>query len=527
MAVGEDGKTFQKIYEETRDSIAPRGPQHPLMNQGTGGPMGHGLPTFATAFARDWELQPFGGVTESQVATSDFTSESFGNMLKDLFKELAPKLIRIPHATRRPQELKGQKVWSELTDPVSVLIPETVAPLGPISPETRQRKWKPSLRGKKGISSHINILVDCSISMTDDDFYATLIDKDNRVIEAGGRFCVRFVACLLIEQARVLGDSFSLFTFNNSKVRQITDGPSRAYKDAIEYLYATDDLYENNMADAPFAADGGTPLATGLAGVASMMDKNRRSLKGALTFVLCDGQPNGGLGLRPDSSSRGYSSTVSNNALFRHTDSKKYVESWSDEGHPTYAREYRGAPLDDEYIRKEFGPVIYIIVGGENKIDINQTLAQTFNMTLQNFYNGTNYGVAQREKTCDQCSGVGSRGAGTDLSICPNCQGPGTVYETICMLGNDRRQSADPQGNWSGWRWAQHPPGGEGSATLPRGTWNPPSIRGPCLMCSHSFAIMGGEISIATFAGSLLDMAKSGKSGAMQRHCFTKAKTAL
>ena len=523
---GEDGKTFERIYAQTTDSIAPRGPQQPLIGQGErGATMGQGLPTFATAFAYEWELQPFGGVSASDTSTSDFTSEAFGNMLKDLFKELAPKLIRIPHATRRPQELKGQKAWSELVDPVSVLIPETVAPLGPISPETRQRKWKPSLRGKKGISSHINILVDCSISMTDDDFYATLIDKDNRVIEAGGRFCVRFVACLLIEQARVLGDSFSLFTFNNGRVRQITNGPSRAYKEAIEYLYTTDDLYENEQADMPFMANGGTPLGIGLAGVASMMDKNRRNLRGALTFVLCDGQPNEGLGTHLNDPHRS-AHTVSKNALFNSSSSRSYAESWDEEGYPNYARDYRGDPLDDEFIRKHFGPVVYIIVGGESNIAQNQDLAQSFNMTLQNHYNGTNYGVAQRSRECPRCSGVGSLGTGAAMVICGECSGVRMLYETVCMLGNDRRMG-ETRGDWSAWTWATSPPGGVDAATLPRGTWTAPSIRGPCLMCSHSFAIMGGEISIASFAGSLLQMAKSGKAGAMQKHCFTKAKSAL
>ena len=156
----------------------------------------------------------------------------------------------------------------------------------------------------------------------------------------------------------------------------------------------------------------------------------------------------------------------------------------------------------------------------------NQTLAQSFNMTLQNHYNGTNYGVAQRSKTCSRCEGVGTEGQGSQMSICTQCSGPGTLYETVCMLGNDRRIGQD-QGDWSAWRFTASPPAGNDVAVLPRGEWSSPSIRGPCLMCSHSFAIMGGEISIATFAGSLLEMAKSGKAGAMQKGCFTKSKSAL
>ena len=101
--------------------------------------------------------------------------------------------------------------------------------------------------------------------MQDSDTYA-IIEKDTRIMKAGGRFSARFVAALLIEQAKKLGDSFSVFTFGGeSPVTTLTKGASRDYKGVVEYLLTEDEQFldadgnVDTMA-APFMPANNTPL---------------------------------------------------------------------------------------------------------------------------------------------------------------------------------------------------------------------------------------------------------------------------
>jgi len=489
----DDGDIFGEIYGNSGNQLPVNGGTLPNKD---------GAPGLAKAIGRNYERYTAAFVEPSELERGDFASKSLGNLMKDLFKKVGPKLLRLPFATRFPMEPKGQKGWSELVDPVSQLIPETAVPLGPISPDTRQRKLVRVLTGKRGISSHINILVDTSGSMSDGSTYATIQDDEGRLVISGGRFSTRWVASLLIAQAKQLGDSFSLFTFEGSTVRALTRGASRGYDEAIEWLQSTDEDFLNARGkpdpDAmPFPSGGGTPMGLGIAAVCATMNENRRKIAGALTIVIGDGEPNGGLRAPIDGGWRG-------------TDLNKYVKSWDDNGYPQYRSDYNPGNdprlhLNDAYLRRSFGPVIYVMVGGSEDEANLQRISTGIACELQNFYNGTNFGAAQRSRQLADGS---------------------TEVQTRPMLGNDRRLGTTEAGGWTAWSWTHPPTYGVGLSRPAQGDWQNPGMRGPCLACGISFSIASGTIGLETFGGSLLAMARAGKGGDLQQGCFTRAKSA-
>ena len=501
------------------NSLGPGGKPGPycVMNQGSERVVGQdGAPGFAEAIDRDLEKRPFAFTTVKNFSSSDFIPLPLGNVLRDLFKQIAPKLLRFPSATRNPLEMKGQKGWSELVDPVSALIPETIAPLGPISPDTRQRKLVPSRRGVKGISSHLNLVVDCSISMQDDATYAIVEGPNGEIQSAGGRFCARFVAALLIEQAKSLGDSFSVFTFGGHQgVTTLTKGASRDYKGVVEYLLTPDDQFVKadgsiDVLAAPFVPADSTPLDKGIAACASTMIQNRDKIRGALTICILDGDPNGG---NTSNLTNGSGIYGLNRHIFNQTGAAtKLITSWNYDNYGTIGNTRRpdewnpsGNPsmwLNDERLRREFGPVLYVIVGSGDSEGHVQTMSAAYNAALMNYYNGTNYGVMQRSR-----------------------RNPDGTYdfETEAALGTDGRKGR-AAGGWSAWDFVIQPPAGVGVGSLDPSAWTAPSIRGPCQACSQSFTISTGVLGLSSFGGGLLQMARAGKGGNLQRSCFTKRK---
>ena len=503
------------------NSLGPGGKPGPycVFNQGSEKVVGQdGAPGFAEAIDRDLEKRPFAFTTVKNFKSSDFIPMPLGNVLRDLFKQIAPKLLRFPSATRNPLEMKGQKGWSELVDPVSALIPETIAPLGPISPDTRQRKLVQSRRGVKGISSHINLIVDCSVSMNDEAVYAVVEGPKGEIQEAGGRFSARFVAALLIEQAKSLGDSFSVFTFGGHQgITTLTKGASRDYKGVVDYLLTPDDQFVKadgsvDVMAAPFVPADSTPLDRGIAACASTMVMNRDKIRGALTICILDGDPNGS-----------GANNVTNNWLSRRDGLTKHIfnqtgaatqliTDWDYDNYGTIKNVRRGMDwnpsgnpamwLNDERLRREFGPVLYVIVGsGDSEAGV-QASAQRYNATLMNYYNGTNYGVLQRSRH--------------------NLDGT-YDFETEIALGTDPRNGVAANG-WSPWHFVVNPPAGPGFSALDAAEWNAPSIRGPCQACSQSFTISTGILGLSSFGGGLLQMARAGKGGNLQRSCFSKRK---
>ena len=489
----DEGDIFENIYGSATNEL----PNNPSGNRQA---TKDGVIGFTEAIGRDYEKYTAGFVQVDEIEMAEHASKPLGNLMRDLFKKVGPKLLRLPFATRNPLEMKGQKGWSELVDPVSALIPETAVPLGPISPDTRQRKLVPVITGKKGVSSHINILVDVSGSMGNRTRYATVVDDEGRLVNAGGRFSTRWVASLLVAQAKKLGDSFSIFIFGGGKVRSITRGASREYDEAVRWLQSEDEDYrlsgsDYSTVDMPFVSSGGTPLGLGIAAVNSTMLRNRRKIRGALTLAICDGSPDDGL---------------SEPLTSKHENS--YVERWKDDGTPVFADRDAYNPnneprlrLNDAFHRREFGPIIYVMVGGEsNKTEMGK-IAVGISCELQNFYNGTNYGAAQRTRNTPDGS----------LEV-----------ETKPMLGNDSRIGTI-EADWTAWSWAYSPPYGNGLARAPDGAWENPGLRGPCLACGISFTISEGAIGLETFGGTLLAMARAGKGGDLQNGCFTKSRASL
>lgn len=481
----DQGDLFDKIYGQSQQSTIS-----PMVGDTL--PFKDGAAGFAKAIENHYERYPYAFTVIDPMELSPFASKPMGNLFRDLFKEIGPKLIRLPYATRKPMEPKGQKGWSELVDPISALIPESAVPLGPISPDTRQRKLIQVQTGKKGIASHLNLVIDVSGSMADGASYGFIETSDGRTVLGGGRFSTRWVAQLLIAQAKILGDSFSLFTFEGNNVRAITRGASRAYDETIQWLNSEDEDFvdskgEAAVMDMPFVSGGGTPLALGLAACASTMEVNKRKIAGALTICICDGSPNGGTSAPLQSTN-------------------KFVESWNDDGTPNWMSGYNPTDdpklwLNDTYLRRNFGPVLYVMVGGADSESQMQYLAKEITCVLQNFYNGTNYAPAQRSRTVN---GV-------------------TQYETVPMLGNDKRVGV-AEGGWSEWSFGRgNPPYGRNTGVAPPGAWTNPGMRGPCLTCGVSFTIESGMLGLETFGGSLLALARSGKGGDLQQGCFTKS----
>lgn len=482
-----------------------------------------GSPGFAAGIDRDLTLRPFSFTTQKMAEVKDMMPIPIGNFLRDLFKEIAPKLLRFPSATRNPLEMKGQKGWSELVDPVSALIPETIAPLGPISPDTRQRKLVPSRRGVKGISSHLNLIVDCSWSMKDSDRYAYLTNRNDEVAEAGGRMTARFVAALLIEQAKALGDSFSVFTFGGPRdvATTLTRGASRDYKGAVDYLLSEDQDFRKSDGTldknaAPFVPSNGTPLNEGIAACASTMIQNRDKIRGALTICILDGDPNGTAGLDPSIpnpggsryNQNGYYGSVARYIFDAQGAATEFIADWDyEDGTPNNIllpdqwnpRNDSRMWLNEERLRREFGPVLYVIVGSGNADGPCQRRAAQFNRSLSMYYNGDNLGIIQRQRTVNG----------------------ETEFETEVVGGTDRRVHQQT-GDWSPWTPTDDPPEGWGTARLSQ--FVAKSIRGPCSFCSVSFTISDGEADISRFGGSLLQLARAGKGGDLQRLCFTVAK---
>ena len=86
------------------------------------------------------------------------------NPLRAMYEDIAPLLLRSPPSKRYPQQPTGRKEWDILTDPISELLYTSAVP-DPIIGLTLQRTMRPTVEGKEGLATHLNIVVDCSGSM--------------------------------------------------------------------------------------------------------------------------------------------------------------------------------------------------------------------------------------------------------------------------------------------------------------------------------------------------------------------------
>jgi len=261
---------------------------------------------------------------------------------RDIFQTIVES-FKMPESQREPWAPKGQKGWV-LADPISELIPESSIPLGPgIYPSTRQRRMVRNPTGTQGIATHVNLLIDVSGSMGNNG------GGEYGFVDGypmGGEDVARIAAACMVEACRMNGDSFAIFTFGRS-ANNIIRPACRDYDDVINWILGPELAGSGNQ---PFAGtEGSTNLQHGIRLVNEEMDRVKNQIKGAITIVICDGAPNAG--------ERG--NEERHHLFFNDWEAAKYGVAQG----PTPGEAFAVA-RDDNYHRDNYGPVLYIWVGG-------------------------------------------------------------------------------------------------------------------------------------------------------------------
>tara|TARA_Y100000034_G_scaffold45651_1_gene56095 strand:+ start:3935 stop:4987 length:1053 start_codon:yes stop_codon:yes gene_type:complete len=256
-------------------------------------------------------------------------TQEMPNPLRAMYEDLAPLLLRSPPSKRYPQMPTGMKDWDVLTDPISELVYTSAVP-DPIIGGTLQRVMRPTVEGKEGLATHLNIIVDCSSSMGDGTYYGV----SPTGFPLAGYHLAQICTAMMIAQAELAKDTFSVWGFNN-KGFTIWDGPSQEHGRAIDYF-----LDLTPQQESPFKPHNGTKIYAGL-------DRCVKDLKGydfdqSVTVVIMDGA------LR----------TVDGGA-------NPSSQTWANATHQLFntAMEY-----NDEDLRK-MGPVFYVVVGSADDQD--------------------------------------------------------------------------------------------------------------------------------------------------------------
>jgi len=221
------------------------------------------------------------------------------NPLRAMYEDLAPLLLRSPPSKRFPQQPTGRKEWDILTDPISELIYTSAVP-DPIIGQTLQRTMRPTVEGKEGLATHLNILVDCSGSMGGGG------DSGSRGVgmygvspdgfPLGGYHLAQICTAMMIAQAEIAKDSFSVWGFAGSGYAVFPKGsyqdgrenvsvrnePSQDHKGAIDYFL---DLVSADQ--APFRPHNSTTMKNGINKVAE--DLQGYEFDQSVTVIIMDG----------------------------------------------------------------------------------------------------------------------------------------------------------------------------------------------------------------------------------------------
>ena len=292
---------------------------------------------------------------------------------KDIFKTIMES-FKMPESQRDPYAPKGQKGW-QLGDPISELIMESAIPLGPgIIPYTRQRKMVRHQVGTHGIATHVNLLVDVSSSMNNQgDGQYGFIDG----YPFGGEDMVRIAAAVVIEACSLNRDTFAIYEFGSS-ARTIISPASDNYAAALDWILGPS-LAGN--ADAPFSPSGYTNIQEGIRLVNEEMDLVRNQIQGAITIVLCDGEPyapgaNGGGGVGPH--------------RYNHLFFNDYGPAKVGVANGPTPGEVFAVARDDTYHRDNFGPIVYVWVGGENNRQYLEDLVNLWSEIIRDHNPGLN-----------------------------------------------------------------------------------------------------------------------------------------
>ncbi len=257
------------------------------------------------------------------------------NPLKAMYEDLAPLLLRSPPSKRYPQQPTGMKEWDILTDPVSELVFTSAVP-DPIIGTTLQRVMRPTVEGKEGLATHLNILVDCSGSMGEGTIYGVSPSG----FPLAGYHIAQICTAMMIAQAELAKDTFAVWGFNSNGF-EIWKGPSQEHKRAIEYF-----LDEVPSAQSPFRPANSTSIRGGLNQVGK--DLKDYDFDQSVTVVILDGA----LG----------SVSAANKELLN-----------------------TSLTYNDEHLRK-MGPVFYVILGSPYVQDAMENTARVMREALSNHY---------------------------------------------------------------------------------------------------------------------------------------------
>ncbi len=262
---------------------------------------------------------------------------------KAIYEKLAPLLLRSPPAKRYPQEPSGTKAWDVLIDPMSALMPTSAVP-DPIIGLTTQRTMRPTVTGKEGLATHLNIVVDVSGSMGGPENNGGLCYGYAPSGFGMSGEDIAIVCCaMMISQAALSGDSFAIYSFSRS-ANVVWEGPSQDYSGALEYILGN---YSPTDTTRPFAVGGGTSIQSALDLVGTTLEGYE--FDQCVTVLITDGS---------------FSSThAADTAIFNHA--------------YTY---------NDEQIR-QMGPLFYVVLGSPLDKARSDLSVQSFQNALKEHYN--------------------------------------------------------------------------------------------------------------------------------------------
>ena len=223
-----------------------------------------------------YDDNPFVFFMSDEYIINPQSTQEMPNPLRAMYEDLAPLLLRSPPSKRYPQQPTGMKDWDVLTDPISELVYTSAVP-DPIIGGTLQRVMRPTVEGKEGLATHLNILVDCSASMGEGYSYGVSPSG----FPLAGIHLAQICTAMMIAQAELAKDSFAVWGFNSSGFK-IWDGPSQEHGRAMDYFL---DLVPQN--DAPFVPRNGTNMFNGLNQVAE--DLKGYEFDQSVTVVIIDG----------------------------------------------------------------------------------------------------------------------------------------------------------------------------------------------------------------------------------------------
>jgi len=197
---------------------------------------------------------PFIFYEESEKKIETGKRSDYPNPLKAIFDDLAPLLFESEPSTRYPQELSGVKGFDILNDPLSALMVSSAVP-DPVIGLTTQRRYRPTVQGEMGLSTHMNLLVDHSGSM---DVNSMCYGYAQDGTPLGGVDVATIAAGLMVAQCGIAKDTFSVFEFDHS-ADVVWEGPSGDHKGFLDWIFS--DFIDESR---PFAPKGSTTLQTGL-----------------------------------------------------------------------------------------------------------------------------------------------------------------------------------------------------------------------------------------------------------------------